>query len=589
MVIFRYIKILAVLFICPAFVFAENLQMESSVDRTSVPLNGNIQLTISITADSKSIPDYAVPQLSDFNIFSTSQSKSISIINGSVKNTVYYVYTLGPKKTGKFTIPSFSMEYKGQTYKTNPVEITVEKAETISSIDDSSASSGRQDVSRQVYNHDTSKAVFVEAKTDKQTAYVNEKITYIFSFWTSVNILSNPNYAGPDFSGFFSGKTTQRNYRTKLKGREYVVSEISTELFPQKEGNITIGKASVQVSIEDFNKMQDDFFASFFRSARNVDLATEQIKIKVLKVPENVDMVGEFNLSATADSGVKKTEEPFNLKITVNGKGNIRTIKEPQIVLSENLKKYETSENILKNGEIETGKEFSTLIMPLEKGEGEIRILPLKFFDTNTKQIKILPEKILKVKILQGTSVKNKNIAGGALAVSSGVYEADGGVPQNVDLSFIFKVYSFLQKSILWITLGTILAGYILFRLFLAYQIYLNKDQQKLKNKKAYRRSKKYFKKARKTKNTKEFYEHMYRGMLEYFASVIGEPADGLTTYKIKSGLEERKVDTFLIQDIENILEECSMHLYSGIDTSSFPDRSAFYAKAFEIMKKLDI
>ena len=81
----KYIKILTVLFIFPSFVLAENLKMESSVDTDTVPLNGAVELTISITADSKSVPDYTVPQLNDFNVFSTSQSKSISIINGNVK------------------------------------------------------------------------------------------------------------------------------------------------------------------------------------------------------------------------------------------------------------------------------------------------------------------------------------------------------------------------------------------------------------------------------------------------------------------------------------------------------------------------
>ncbi len=589
----RYILTGLFILLFASYASADNLQMEASVDQTTVPLNGTIQLTVSLTADSKSLPDYAVPQLKDFNVFSTSQSKSISIINGKVKNTVYYVYTLGPKKIGMFTIPAFTLDYNGQTYSTNPIDIKVEKAQTVSSIDDPDAQNTPQqnqhNNSKQVYNYDTSKAVFVEAKTDKHTAYVNEKIIYTFSFWTSVNILSNPNYRGPDFAGFFNGKTTQRNYRTQIKGREYVVSEVSTELFPQKEGILTIGQATVQVSIEDFNKMQDDFFASFFKSARNVNLATDEIKIKVLKVPENIDLVGKFTLSADIDKKQKKVDEPFDLKITIAGSGNVKTIKEPQIVLSDNLKKYETSEKLLKNGEEETGKEFATLIMPLEKGEGEIKILPVKYFDMADKQIKILPEKRIKINIAEGT-LRKDTVQNEVISNTQPVQNIQSSqIPQNADLSFIFKAYAFMQKKTVWIVIAALFGIYVLIKLFFTYRNYVNRDQQKLKNRKAYGRSKKYFQKAKKSKNAKDFYSLMYKGMLEYFASVLGESAEGLTTYTIKLDLEARNINPELIKEIENILDECSVYLYSQSKNNDAADFKNFYNKAFDILKKLDI
>lgn len=589
----KYILTGIIFLLFASYASADNLQMEASVDQTTVPLNGTIQLTVSLTADSKSLPDYGVPQLNDFNIFSTSQSKSISIINGKVKNTVYYVYTLGPKKIGTFTIPAFTLDYKGQIYSTNPIDITVEKAQTVSSIDAPDAQNTPQqnqhNNSKQVYNYDTSKAVFVEAKTDKQKAYINEKIIYTFSFFTSVNLLSNPNYRAPDFAGFFNGKTTQRNYRTKIKGRDYVVSEVSTELFPQKDGTVTIGKATVQVSIEDFNKMQDDFFASFFKSARNVDLATDEIKIKVLKVPENIDLVGKFTISADVDKKQKKVDEPFDLKITIAGSGNVKTIKEPQIVLSDNLKKYETSEKLLKNGEEETGKEFATLIMPLEKGEGEIKILPVKYFDMAAKQIKILPEKRIKINIAEGT-LKKDAVQNGVISNTQPVQNIQSSqIPQNADLSFIFKAYAFMQKKTVWIVIAALFGIYVLIKLFFTYRNYVNRDQQKLKNRKAYGRSKKYFQKAKRAKTPKDFYSLMYKGMLEYFASVLGESAEGLTTYTIKLDLEARNINAELIKEIENILEECSVYLYSQSQNNDAADFKKFYNRAFDILKKLDI
>ena len=109
-------------------VYANNIEMYSSVNRTSVALNETLQLTISIKGDSKSLPYFSVPTLKDFNIYGSSQSKSMSIVNGQITNTVSYIYTLSPKKEGEYEIPSFKVEHNGQTYETDPIKITVSQA-----------------------------------------------------------------------------------------------------------------------------------------------------------------------------------------------------------------------------------------------------------------------------------------------------------------------------------------------------------------------------------------------------------------------------------------------------------------------------
>ena len=588
-------KLITIIIVCffTAIVYANKIEMYSSVNKTSVALNETLQLTISIKGDSKSLPYFSAPTLKDFNTYGSSQSKSMSIVNGQVTNTVSYVYTLSPKKEGEYEIPSFKLDYDGQTYETEPIKITVSQAQSVSSVSVQNTQIPQQKQSSQVYNFDTSKAVFVEGKVDKKTAYINEKIIYTFSFYTSINLLSNPSYQAPSFIGFFTGNTTQNNYRTQINGRDYVVTEVSTELYPQQEGNIKIDKSTLIVSIEDFSKNYDDFFASFFRRSKNVELVTDEINVKVLKVPQNIGMVGNFKMSATVDKKDKKENEPFDLKITISGDGNIKTIQEPEIMLSDNLKKYETSEKIIKQGEKETGKEFTVLIMPLSAGEGEIKILSQKYFDVKTKQINNLPAKNIKVNILEDLSVKKSSGTSNNVIESSKAFYGYSDTPNqsqpNIDLSFFVKIYNFLKKPILWIILGSLLLLYILVRLIVKYIEYTNKDQQKLKNKKAYKKSKKYFQKAKNTKNATEFYECMYKGLLEYFASVLGQSADGLTAYKIRKELEQKSVNSDLIKQIEKIIDDCSIVLYSQNTTANETNLKEFYNKTFEVLRQLDI
>ncbi|MGE4384324.1 MAG: BatD family protein [Endomicrobiaceae bacterium] len=568
------------------FSYADSIQMKSSVSATVVPLNEAFQLTISISGDSRSLPDFSAPTLKDFNTYASSQSKNFSIVNGKISNTVNYVYTLGPKKTGKYEIPSFKLNYKGETYETQPIQITIEPAKNVSSVQVNNAQIPQYKQS-QIYNFDTSKAVFVQASVNKKTAYLNEKIIYTFSFYTSVNLLSNPSYQAPDFTGFFNGQTSQNNYKTKIKGRDYIVTEVSTELFPQQTGMLTIGSAVIQVSIEDFSKEQDDFFSSFFRRSKNVELSTDKINVNVSKIPGNAGMVGKFNITAGVDTKQKKENEPFDLKITVKGEGNIKTLKEPEIVLSDNLKKYETSEKILIENNKETGKEFTTLIMPLTSGDGEIKIIPEEYFDPETKRLKKMPQKIIKIKITEDPL--NKEHKTDVYSENHVIGDDAKQQPQNINLSFVFKIYSFFKNPVFWKILIILLLLLLCFKLFLKYKKYINKDQQKLKNKKAYRKSKKYFKKAK--KNNKDFYALMYKGLLEYFASVLAKSADGLTSYKIRKDLETKNIDEETIDSVEKILEECTTALYSQDKNKIclISEHEDFYNRTFEVLKKMDI
>jgi len=81
----------------------------------------------------------------------------------------------------------------------------------------------------------------------------------------------------------------------------------------------------------------------------------------------------------------------------------------------------------------------------------------------------------------------------------------------------------------------------------------------------------------------------MYKGMLEYFASVLAKSADGLTAYKIRKDLEEKNINKELIEQIENILEECTVVLYANASQSNTENFKDFYNKAFDVLKKLDL
>jgi hypothetical protein len=132
----------------------------------------------------------------EFNRFGTAVSHSISIVNGKTSMSITRDYTLEPKKIGRFTIPPAKITFDGKMYLTKSVEIEVTPAQSVNSIP--VIANQRQSSSQ---NAAAGKA-FVKASLNKKTAYENEKLVYKFSFYTKVDLVSNPEYYPAGFFRF---------------------------------------------------------------------------------------------------------------------------------------------------------------------------------------------------------------------------------------------------------------------------------------------------------------------------------------------------------------------------------------------------
>ncbi|MFN3550235.1 MAG: BatD family protein, partial [Endomicrobiia bacterium] len=250
------------------FIFLLNLSLKlfadinisASVDKNIVSLDEQITLQVVVSGDVANIPQPQVPNLSDFQIYSSGRSQSISIINGQISSSVSFNYILSPRKIGEFEIPPIKVEYKGKIYQTEPIKIKVEKSQ----ISHQPQSQKQIPLQENVYKG-KKRDIFVETFVDKKTAYVNEQITLTFRFYTKINLLSQPEYSPPDTTGFITEDLPpQRNYYTIIDAEKYYVSEIKTALFAVSSGKFVVGAAMLKCTIEDFDI--DDFFSDrFFR------------------------------------------------------------------------------------------------------------------------------------------------------------------------------------------------------------------------------------------------------------------------------------------------------------------------------------
>ncbi len=365
------------------------LEITASANRDTIALNEQVEISVSISGDTKKIPKPKIPDLDNFRIAGSGRSQSISIVNGRVSSSMMFKYALYPKKTGDFTVPPFSVNYRGKNYLTSPIKIRVTDAAKRSPVRDESGPAAAD-------------GLFVSQQVDKEEAYLGEQITYTFKFYRRVKLLRNPSFQPPSFAGFFSDEMPpNRNYRARRRDAEYAVTEIKYAIFAQRSGKITIEPAAVTVAVADTGG--GDFFDSFFSQGKRKVLRGKPLKINILPLPEGAPesftgAVGKFNISAGLKKDNVKQGNPVSLEIKISGRGDLRPVKQPEISGLNNFKVYESvsSENIeKKNYKITGSKSFTTLIMPSVSGRLGVPPVSFSYFEPEDVEYKNLKTETL--------------------------------------------------------------------------------------------------------------------------------------------------------------------------------------------------
>ena len=573
-----YIKLsITTVFICTsitAAAWAGDISLSASVDRNVIGLDEQAMLQVEVSGSASGIPDPQLPALQDFTAYSSGRSQNISIVNGHMSSSTSFRFVLAPRITGKFTIPPITIQHEGKTYQTQPIQIEVTNAG--SSPVTSAPSSRGGAVSRQGADQ---KSIFITATVDKQQAYVNEQIAYTFRFYRRVRLLSNPQYAPPNFSGFWTEDTPPKNYNATLNGHQYLVTEVKTLLFPTRPNKFHLGNATLQCSVEDFNPADpasNDFFSNFFSGGRTQTLQSTPVSITVLPLPdagkpnEFNGTVGRYNIKASIDKPRTAVNEPVTLTITVEGAGSIKTIAEPKLPEWTDFRKYETinTMNLSKEeGTLKGSKTFKTVLVPQTPGKKTIPAIPFVYFDPASKKYVTAMTGSLSLDV--SPAAPGSVVPPAPAQGMSPSQPARGVKVENTDINYIkmpsrWAVYHGPLYRRMWFIL---INGIPLFLLGLLYA-YL-KWQERLTNDVAFARrlrasgvAKKYLRKARSLMHestASEYYYALSRGLFEYIAHKFNLSPDGLTISAATELLTTKNVSQTTAARVKELLEQCDL------------------------------
>jgi len=373
---------------------AEGLSFTASVDRNRIALSDSLLLTLSVSGTGRA-PEPSLPALPEFDVSSRGSSSRVEIINGKMTAQTDYQYELIPKQAGNLIIGAATLDYKGHTYRTDPIRIFVEKTST---------------------TQKTPGNLFLTTDVSIQTPYVGQQILYRLRFFRHIQVV-NTSLSELKFDGFrVEDLGKEMNYDTIRKGIRYQVTEVRKILSPVGSGEITIPGVTLrcEVPARRQNGLDPFFGDSFFNlgigPTRTRVLRTEPIRITVRPLPEKgkpddfSGAVGRFTMEADLGRKEVREGESSTLTITIRGEGDLSGVTRPAISGIKDFKLYNDQPKIARKAEGErilSEKTFKTALVPLKSGLLKIPPISFSFFNpeegayqhvmTHPFEIRVLP------------------------------------------------------------------------------------------------------------------------------------------------------------------------------------------------------
>ncbi len=586
--------VLAVRYVC-----AQDVQATATVGSDVVGVDDQFQLTVTVTGrDSGEAENPRLPRLSGLRVVGgPSISSQFQWVNGRTSNSKSYIYILLPEKEGQFTIGPVEVPVAGKVYRTAPITIRVTSASPVRSrpqptpydpFADDNLRAGKSDLSAE--------DVFVTAETDRTSVYPGQQVTLTYHLYTQVGITGLQLQESPPLTGFWvedlQVDSSPAGARKTVNGREYMEYVVKRQaLFPTTTGKLTIPSSTFAISA----KRSGDFFG-MFGSTETIYRKTRETSLEVRPLPADnrpadfSNAVGSFNLTSSMDKTEAATGEAVDLRIKLEGRGNLKMIPDlalppmPDFTIysskrADNIKPFEGSQ-------IGGDKTWEYVIVPKAPGRQTIPALTFTYFDTQHQNYQTVQTRPLTLNVVRGTD------SGSSVTGLSGLNKQNV-TRQGTDINFI-KLTADLETSpkppyrMPWFYLLAALPLAFNIGAYL-YQKELSKESLNVvltRSRKARRVALDRLKKAEKAGRTepRRFYSEAALALSRYLADRLNLPEIAVTGDTLERALSEKRVTANTIRETVACLQECDFGRF--VSASLSPDRRRELAS--RIRKNID-
>ncbi len=240
--------------------------------------------------------------------FSKKLQTQIQIVDNKIEKKTEKIISFSLYPDKNITIPSFNVEIDGKTYQTKPMQIEVIKEKK-----------GRSLTNR----------FSIKTSVNKKVIYLGEPIIFTVEMFAPEKIVSNQaptlEYIAPEFKDFFI-KPPKNKEEFNKDG--FYITRLKYILTPQKAGSILIPPANFKVGLQDPTAPSDPF-GLFTAPMKWYMMRSKPIKIEVKQTPKDIDLVGDFKISANINKNNLKINEPVDYTLKIEGRGVLDDLEDP--------------------------------------------------------------------------------------------------------------------------------------------------------------------------------------------------------------------------------------------------------------------
>ncbi len=374
---------------CPAAA----LEVSLEASRTDVTVGEQFTVAVQVTHGGVGrLPQPELPPVDGVRQISSYSSQNFSYVNGQATSSLTLQYVMIADNAGTYVLGPAIAGSGADAVRSGTVTIEVKPAGSATNVprfggSDETASGG------------AGNDIIVLGEVDDESPWVNQQITYTFTFLRRVRLGQGPQYTPPSTTGFWTEELdTTEPREVVLDGRRYVAERVRIALFPTGPGEHTIGEAQLRAAVPDPRRTRRDPFDIFggsdpfgvFGGGREVLLKTDPVKVRVRALPAEGQpedfggLVGRFTLAGTVDRTTVKAGEPITLTLTLAGEGNVKGAPAPDLDELDGFKVYESKadESSRAVGDrIHGRKVWEYVLVPTTGGVTEIPPVRMSVFD----------------------------------------------------------------------------------------------------------------------------------------------------------------------------------------------------------------
>jgi hypothetical protein len=565
-----FTMLMLALVLVPRPVRAEGAEVSATIDTENPTAGERIKYRIQVEGGSggKLTP----PPLSSLENLTFEGGPSTmteqSIINGVVRFSQSWTYTLSAARAGEFKIPAASYLLDGVTYSSNVVTGTIAEASESTVL---SAKTDYSEVNAQLDGRYFLMADYPKEVWSRQIFSVDSYIYRDVDLPEPTGIGIDDPSPGQDFVFIRNNSASENNVGLRWENIDYQGKKFQRALVsrawyvPTKSGSTVLNNVTVYVRLPTKNRrgsgFEDDFL--FMRpQAIQATLRTRPLEmaVKVLPPPPSdaaLAIVGDVKVTSSLDRMKVPQLDPVTLKLTIEGEANFAGLDAPKVPEIQGLQLIDTpatEKSWERSAALNTRKDYELIFQAKDSGKLVIPPITIASFDTSrgawtskkttAYELQVMPTATTSVELVSASantndpSVTTQTNKATAKRVGEDVAWIDRTPLSNSDNRQFNE--SILTKPWFWgahaiAPVLALIAGFVAMR-----RRNVDSTSAAFRAREWRRQSEQALKEARSklaVPDKNDFYASVSRGAMAFAAAALGRSPQGLTLDEAAEGL----------------------------------------------------